>query len=718
MAQKNNIRKNDEHQTSRTLWYLYCLFLGLSLIILGRIVYLQLLWDPQEETDKLSYFQPKKYAHEIEPERGAIMDCKGKLLAYSTPLYNIHMDCHVLKKELAAGKVAIGKKDSISEGDWRKLAKSMCQSLPSILNSSKSSDDFYNEIVSNRDSNSKKGRRNMIIAKGIDHSTLLKIQELPLAKLGQFKSGIIIRKQESRQYPYGELARRIIGDVKEDPENPEANRYVGVEGQYDHILKGTKGVEWMKRTDKGMIRDVDSSKLAVQHGKDIRTTIDIDIQDIADQALRKQIQDNPEVLGGAIVVLDVETGAVKAMVNLSRSSKDVMGEYFNSAIGRPAEPGSIFKAVSLLTLLEDGHVELETQIPTNHGRMKEYPKMTPDDYIVKYEYRTKSDLITVAEGFKISSNYVFRRLIKDYYGKNEKAFIDRLYEYKLAPDAYEFDLTEKGATKPFIPDPASQGWSGTDLVSTAIGYLVMQTPLNIAMFYNAIANDGKMMKPYLIDAIEKGGKIEKRFKPEVLNGSICSKATADSITRALKLVTEEGTAKRLKTAKCEVAGKTGTARIVLDKEERKGSSDPYKSVDGRKKHQGSFVGFFPADNPKYTAIVTIWSGLTGANFYGGAYPAAAMKDIVDAVWTLNDGWGEELTKEGAMPEMDAKYIETGKDGSAGVPDLKGLGLKDALYAIENNGYRCSYEGVGHVVSQTPAAGSRYSKGQTVRIVLK
>ena len=345
-------------------------------------------------------------------------------------------------------------------------------------------------------------------------------------------------------------------------------------------------------------------------------------------------------------------------------------------------------------------------------------EIAADRYITDWERKYGTSTISVQDGFKISSNYVFRRLIKDYYGKNEKAFIDRLYEYKLAPDAYEFDLTEKGATKPFIPDPASQGWSGTDLVSTAIGYLVMQTPLNIAMFYNAIANDGKMMKPYLIDAIEKGGKIEKRFKPEVLNGSICSKATADSITRALKLVTEEGTAKRLKTAKCEVAGKTGTARIVLDKEERKGSSDPYKSVDGRKKHQGSFVGFFPADNPKYSAIVTVYTKLTKSEGYGGGnHPALVFKDIVDHLWALDPEWGNVLKERSEIPQMKPEFIGTRKDGGI-VPDTKGMGLMDAIYAIENNGYKCQYEGIGHVVRQTPAAGSKYKKGETIQIVLK
>lgn len=642
------------------------------------------------------------------------MDCNGKLLAFSTPMYNVNMDCTILKDDYAKDE----KEGKEKEAAWRAEAKKMAFGIAEVLQESgKDGNWYYNLIISNRDSKSASGRKNKPIARNIDHSTLLKLQELPLFCEGQFKSGMIIRKVDTRQYPYGELARRVIGDVKVDPKDPEANRFVGIEGQYDHILHGKKGIEWMKRTDKGMIRNVDSTSTAVEHGRDIRTTIDIDIQDIADRALRAQIQENPEVQGGCIVVMEVETGAVKAMVNLSRNSRNSMGEYFNSAIGRPAEPGSVFKTVSLLTLIEDGHVELETKIPSNHGIMKEYPKLR-DEYIPRYESRNKTSEISIVDGFEISSNYVFRRLVKDYYGKDEKEFIDRLYEYKLAPDAYKFDLTEKGATPAYIPDPKGKGWSGTDLISVAIGYTVRQPALNIAMFYNAIANDGKMMKPYIVESIEYNGRTEKRFKPEILNGSICSKATADSVTRALKMVTLEGTASKLKNAKCVVAGKTGTARIVLNKEERGGSSDPFINSNGQKKHQGTFVGFFPADNPKYTAIVTIWSGLTSQNFYGGAYPAAAFKEIVDAVWSLDTSWGENHTPSGKVPQMKAGFIETEKGTGLPVPDLKGMGLKDAIYAIENNGYRCSYEGIGHVVKQTPAAGTEYKKGQTISIVLK
>lgn len=714
MATDRNTNMKEQHRTSKTLWFLYCIFLVLSVVIMGRIIYLQFIWEPNDETIYLDHFQPRKYMHEIEPDRGAIMDCNGKLLAFSTPMYNVNMDCTILKDDYAKDD----KNGKDKEAKWREEARKMSFGIAEILKEEgKDGKYYYNLIITNRDSKTASGRKNKPIAKNIDHSTLLKLKELPLFCEGQFKSGMIVRKVDTRQYPYGELARRVIGDVKVDPKDPDANRFVGIEGQYNHILHGTKGIEWMKRTDKGMIRNVDSTSLAVKHGRDIRTTIDINIQDIADRALRAQIQENPEVQGGCIVVMEVETGAVKAMVNLSRNSRNVLGEYFNSAIGRPAEPGSVFKTVSLMTLIEDGHVELETKIPSNHGIMKEYPKLR-DEYIPRYEIRNKTDEISIVDGFKISSNYVFRRLVKDYYGSNEEEFIDRLYEYKLAPDAYTFDLTEKGATPAYLPDTKSSSWSGTDLISVAIGYTVRQPAINIAMFYNAIANDGKMMKPYIVESIEYNGKTEKKFKPEILNGSICSKATADSVTRALKMVTLDGTATRLKNAKCEVAGKTGTARIVLNKEERSGSTDPFINSKGQKKHQGTFVGFFPADNPKYTAIVTIWSGLTSQNFYGGAYPAAAFKEIVDAVWSLDSSWGEEYVQTGKIPQMNAGFIETENGTDLPVPDLSGMGLKDAIYAIENNGYRCSYEGMGHVIKQTPAAGTKYTKGETIRIVLK
>ena len=625
-------QEEDKHRISKILWFLYCSFLVLSVVLILRIINIQYFWEPDPDT--VEYFQPRKFEKKTKPERGAIMDMNGKLLAISTPLYNINMDCAVLKEEFRAGKTA-RETDSL-EREWRGKLKQLCNELPNVLaKDGKTSDYYYDLIMRNRESETLRGRRNVPITKNIDHNTYLKLCELPLFKEGQYKSGMIKTEVDTRQYPYGSLAGRVIGDVRINKENPEESRYLGIEGQYDYVLHGKEGKQWMKRTDKGSIADPDSTAVMVEHGKDIRTTLDIDIQDIADRSLRKNIGDDMEIEGGCVVVLDVKTGAVRAMVNLQRNSKGELGEYFNMAIGRPGEPGSIFKAVTLATLLEDGKVKLSQKIATNHGRINEMPEITADHYITDWERNHKTSSISIQDGFKISSNYVFRRLVLDHYGDKPSKFIDKLYEYKLN-DAYVFDLEEKGGTKSQVPDTKSSGWSRSTLPSTAIGYSVMETPLNIATFYNTIANKGKMMKPYLIESHEADGKVVKKFGPEILNASAFSKATADSLTKALTMVTLEGTgATRLKNAKCTVAGKTGTARMVLDPSERNGSRDPYKDIDGRRKYQATFVGFFPAEDPQYTAIVTVYTKPTSRSVYGGVIPAMTFRELVDQVWSLD-----------------------------------------------------------------------------------
>ena len=708
MRNGRDIRKKQDW-ISILLWVFYCVFLVLSVVIIGKIVKIQYGWEPDAEY--VRYFQPKHEQVITKPERGAILDHNGKLLAISTPMYNINMDCTVRKEEFAKIKDT-RKRDSL-ENDWKRKARLLSKELPKVLvKDGKDADYYYNLIISHRDSNLK-GRKNVPITKNIDHQTYLKLKTLPLFNEGQFKSGMIKTEIETRQYPYGELAGRVIGDVRINKENPEESRYMGIEGQYDYILRGEDGSQWMKRTDKGLIVDQDSSIVAVKHGQDIRTTIDIDIQDIADRALRRYITDDERIEGGCVVVMDVKTGAIRAMVNLLKNSKDVLGENFNMAIGRPGEPGSIFKAATLATLLEDGHVTLETELPTNHGKMEDLPKINDDQYIKDWEKKHNTNKIKVLDGFKISSNYVFRRLVIDNYQEDPQDFINRLYDYRLN-DSYTFDLKEKGGTSSRIQQPSSK----YDLASTAIGYSIMETPLNMLTFYNAIANNGKLMKPYLIESFETGGKAHKEFNPEVLNGSIVSKATADTLTRALKMVTLEGTATRLKNAKCEVAGKTGTAWTVLRPEEQPMKGRPFESINGEKKYQATFVGFFPADEPKYSAIVVVYTKLTKGSVYGGVIPAMTFKEIVDNLWSLDSSWGDEFQERAKVPEMKPEYIATRQGSAIPVPDVKGMGLKDAIYAIENNGYKCTYEGLGHVVSQVPAAGKVCTKGETIKLVLK
>lgn len=255
-----------------------------------------------------------------------------------------------------------------------------------------------------------------------------------------------------------------------------------------------------------------------------------------------------------------------------------------------------------------------------------------------------------------------------------------------------------------------------------MGYSIQETPLHILTFYNAIANKGKMMKPYLVESIEKHGTVKTKMGPSVLNSSICSEATADTVLRAMKAVTSEGTATRLKGAKIQVAGKTGTSRQVLSAEEirKYGKSSPYVTSDGSYHNLATFVGFFPADNPKYSAIVCLKSYLIRGSVYGGVLPASAMREIVDEIYTLDDGWGKEIASKGNIPQMQLKTkapSQTSKTYPL-VPDVKGLGLKDAIYIIENSGLNCSYSGTGHVAEQSPQAGSKAGRGSTVTITLK
>lgn len=711
--EQNKNKYTEEHRISTILWIIYIAFLVLSLLLIRKIAYLQYVWEPNPKY--IDYFRPTVDKRILEPQRGSILDCNGKLLANTAPSYDLRMDCLILKDSYE--KKDKRQRDSL-ETEWRKMLKQMCYGLADILKEDgKDGNFYYKTILSYRDSK-KSGRRNLLLARGLDYKTITKIKKLPLAEKGRYTSGLIFNTIYTRQYPYGELARRIIGDVTVDSRDQSRNRFVGIEGDYNVYLHGEEGVEWLKKTDNGRIANMDSVMVPVKHGLDIKTTINIDMQDIADKALRHRMEEDEGIEGGCVVILDVKTGAVKSMVNLLRNKRGEIGEYFNLAIGRSGEPGSIFKAVTLSILLEDGKVSLDTKLPTNHGKMKDMKDIPVDQSILRYERNTGKSHITVLDGFKKSSNYVFRTLTIDNYRNQSKEYISRLYEYKLN-DSFKFDLTEKGGTAPMLPDPESSRWTITDLASIAIGYTVKETPLNIAMFYNAIANKGKMMKPYIIDSHLENGRVVKRCRPEILNGSLFSKATADTLTKALKMVTLEGTATKLKNAKCTVAGKTGTARMVLTDEEKGKSRDPYKTIDGFRKFQATFVGFFPAEEPRYTAIVTIYTKLTkSASYGGGNIPAIVFKDIVDDVWSLDSSWGNIVEKNGKVPDMQEEYIGTGEQSDGAVPNLKGMGLKDAIYAIENNGYRCRYEGVGHVVSQNPSEGTKAKKGDIIKIILK
>lgn len=702
-------KKRGMDRISMILLLIYIVVLFISALIIGKLIYIQKSWEPDKSIAK--YFLPPAEKYTIAPDRGAIIGCGGEILAMSTPMYELRMDCTV-RKEYFQKKMRKNPTGDNLEQQWQDKAKAFSEGFAKEMNMDASV--IFKSIMDGR----RKGNKYLRLGTDIDRGTLLKLESLPLMKEGRYKSGIIVEKHDSRKYPYGTLARRTIGYVKDNSsqkEDEKGRSHIGIEGKYDYVLHGKEGEIWLKPTDnKEKIQNYDSTYVKPVDGLDVRTTLDITLQDIVDKAMRKQMSANPKIEDGCAVFMDVRTGAIRAMVNLTKSPKDSsLNEVYNMAIGYGANPGSVFKTTTLMTALEDGYIKsLDDEIPTNEGKLPGYPQ---DDHVKNLVK------ISILHGFEISSNYVFRYLATNNYSDNPKRFMDKLYMYKLG-QAFDFDL--EGLREPVLPSPDSKSWSSTDLGSVAIGYSVRETPLHTLTFYNAIANKGRMMKPYLVESIEKDGVVKTKKGPSVLNASICSRATADTLLRALKAVTSEGTAYRLKGAKLTVAGKTGTARQSLSKEEiEKYGRDPKdntQTADGSYHNLATFVGFFPADNPKYSAIICMNSSLIRGSLYGGVGPASAMREIVDAIYTLDPEWGAEVTAMAKVPVMGEDKEMTVRTDMKNpiVPDIIGLGLKDAIFIIENSGLKCSYSGTGHVSSQNPKAGTKVADGSTITFNLK
>lgn len=725
MAKKTEIREKigGSDRISVVMTLLYVVFIGLGFAIAWKIAKIQLHYEVDAKV--INHFRPASKKIDNTPRRGNILSCDGRPLAISVPKYDIYMDCTVRKQEFIdidrrererreiaakAGRPVQDppkKEGEQAEELWQEKAGRLSVELAKIF-PKRTAVQYETAILEHRAANN----RTFLIAKDVNYETLQMLKGLPLFREGRYKGGLVESRHDERIYPYGSLARRVIGYIKED-------RRIGLEGSFNFDLHGTDGYEWVRSIEGDTsVHDYDSTSLKVTDGNDLRSTINIDFQDIADKALRRQIENDPRIRAGVAILLEASTGAVRAMVNLSRSATDsLFGEINNLALTEVAEQGSVMKTTTLVSLVEDGFVPtLDMTIPTNHGFVRDREGRVlscykQDAHIVDYERDTGSNSISVLHGFEISSNYVFAQLAETYYGQNPRNFFDKIYSYKLG-ESFAFDITGLGS--PVVITPDNKSWSRPVLGTTAYGYSLAVTPLHVATFYNAIANKGLMQKPYLVESVEKNGVVLKKYGPSVLN-HICSKATADTVTRALKAVTEEGTAKRLKDAKLSVAGKTGTAQIILPAKDR--GADPYHDRLGRKMNQGTFVGFFPAENPKYTILVSVYSYLSSTSFYGGTYPALAVKEIVDKIYAIVPDWNTKINREAAVPIMTAPSTIQSSNSDK-VPDVKDLGLKDALAIIENSGYVCSYTGSGHVSSQNPKAGTALEKGKTVELVLK
>ena len=633
---------------------IYVIFLLIAGAAVARMVDLQ-FFEKDIKTEKYG----KKTVREdpIKPMRGSILAADGRHLAFSTPEYFIALDCTVAH-------------DTVFEANVRPLAEALAK------NYKEKSADEYVRLLRQRRAEGKGYTR--LLRQHVGYDEMKAISQYPLLSLGRARGGLLVEQIDHREYPYDKLAYRALGYLRSSEDRP----HIGVEGALDSTLRGKPGVRPMRLIDKGIwIPDAERQEIPAINGQDVQISIDIDMQDIAQKALLHKIEGEDDLEAGTVIVMEVATGEIRAMVNMEKDEKGRFTEQYNYAIGRLGEPGSVFKLATLVTALEDKKVTLDTRQPGDV--IWHYGKTAFED-----TYLRNYSSITVRKGLEISSNNVFRRIAGEKYGRNPQDFVDKINKERRITYNYDFDLPGMGKAR--ARDPKDKLWSPSDLPQIGMGYAVQVTPLHILSFYNAIANDGVMVKPHLFVNLQRGGNIEYTYPIETV-GRVCSKETAALAKEALRgvVIGENGTARRaFANCKVHVAGKTGTARIALPR-------GGYMDASGRKKHQGSFVGFFPYENPKYSIIVVVYSRLAAKNFYGGTWGGPVACEIIDNIYAKSPEWNAPVISSGAMPQI-AEIKEAGSD-STGVPNVKGMGLRDAIYLLESQGYKVESKGRGKIV---------------------
>ena len=687
------------------------IFIPIALAVIGRVVYIQFI-NPTETTDVDIAYREET----IEAIRGDILAKDGRPLATSVPYYQVRMDFVVP-----------------NEDTFKKYVDDLSQSLAKFFKN-KSAKQYKKELVEAR---AKGNRYKALGNRLVDYTELAQIKQFPILRLGANRGGIIVEQKYKRNNPYGRLAYRTIGFINTEGVG------VGIEGSCDYYLKGTPGKQTIQKMLGGEWKPVTGiESIAPKDGYDIQTTIDIEIQEAAEKALREQIAKGMNIEGGTAIVMEVETGAIRAIANMKKMGNGY-DESYNYAIGDATEPGSVFKLMTLVALLEDGHVTLEDPIDGGNGKWT-YGSHTYSD---THAYGMMDVKMALAK----SSNVAFAKLAVAYYEGKEQQYVDRLNSMKVGE---RFNLDIQGEARSAIYGPGDAMWSRSSLSSMAIGYATLLTPLHTLTFYNAIANNGKMMKPYFIENYQENGTIVKEFGPKEMSGSICSKETAKEARRALRHVVEVGTGKFMNNSKYQIAGKTGTSRIAY------GGKQGYER-NGYRRYQASFAGFYPADNPKYSAIVVLYSGDTRGNFYGGSWAGPVFKQIADHIYSTSTDWepaldgkkgrkdnpdirtgrldaqnrvladlGVEYTKKDIRENNNSGWAEFRKDTSGrlsarnydtdndSLVSVVNMGLKDAIYLLENSGYQVAFSGYGKVVEQSPAPGTRLPKNSTVNLKLQ
>jgi len=556
------------------------------------------------------------------------------------------------------------------------------------------------------------------------------LKKMPILKLGQNKGGLIAEQRPNREKPFGLLAQRTVGVLR--GVNP-----VGIERAFNQTLSGVDGIHLKRKIAKGIWvpQDAEGNRLP-RAGNNVVTTINTDMQDVAEKALENTLINN-NADWGCVVLMEVATGEVKVIANLKIQENGSVRENFNYAMAKHVSPGSTFKLASVIAGLEDGFFKVEDSIRTNGGRFTFYDRVMMDSKLGVY------DNITIKNAFINSSNVGISRIIFDNYKSNPTAFTDRIYKMGLSTPL-ELELPFPNNLKSPIPNKG--GWSGVTLPWMSIGYEMQLTPIHMLTFYNAIANQGKMVKPIFTSAISRDGKIIKKHATQVINPAICSKSTIEAVLPLLIGVVEEGTARNIRTGNYLIAGKTGTTVINFNN----------RAEGEEKEYQASFAGFFPADNPRYSCIVVINNPKENGH-YGGSVAAPIFKELADKVYASDMSIHKALRQSGvavSLPKVKQGHVEDANNVLANfdinrivtdeqwmvatttntevslevrkierdlrngnMPDLSGMGIQDAIYLLESYGLVVEITGSGSVQSQSISKGDKFFKGSLIKLEL-
>jgi len=601
----------------------------------------------------------------VEANKGNVYAADGNLLATSMSRFDIYMDVMTVKKT-----------------DFDKNVVDLSNSLSKMFGFSSS---YYQKKL--RNARARKSRY-LSIAKNVGYNDYLEMKSFPIFKLGIYKGGFIAEQETVRAHPIGKIAERTIGY---DDSRGEA----GIEGAFTDFMQGENGLRWQQRIAKGRWKPInDVNEKEPIDGHDVITTIDVNMQDITHHALLRQLE-YFEADHGCAVVMEVETGEIKAISNLGRTSEGKYFEKRNYALWEIQEPGSTFKLASLLAALDDKKIDTSTIVDTEKGKIFIHGSKVEDSE------RGGHGKISAARVFEVSSNVGIVKLIQKHYDENPEEFLKHIEDYGFTK---KIGVPIKGEGIPIVPNPKDKTWNKISLEWMSWGYGIAVTPMQTLTFYNAVANNGVMVKPRFIKELRKQNKTQKVFATEIINPKIASKEAIDKMKRVMENVVIKGTASEIYSPNFSMAGKTGTAK---------------KSVDGsysNKHYVASFAGFFPVDKPKYSCIVMIDDPKKEKGYYGAIVAAPVFKEIAQKIYTttpINNQFVDDKVDFASIDEDFNTYQIALAHEHKEIPDVKGMSGMDALSLLENIGLKVKISGIGKVQHQSIKKGEKLVKGQTI-----